>query len=280
LGNIVRYGTSSFSSKDWVGPFYKAGTPPSDYLRQYSEAFDTVEIDSTYYSIPSIGTVAGWAEKTPEHFLVSAKFPRSIVHAGKDHLPDPDALLVPDLTYPVRDRFLTTMQSLGDRLGTMILQFPYFSKKVFPSEQAFMERLDRFLEDLPDDFSYGVEIRNRGWLTSDFASMLRRHRVSLVLVDHAWMPHADEITREFDLVTADTVYIRLIGDRKEIETITTRWDKEVIDKSDRLERWADVITALIAREIKTLVYVNNHYAGHAPATLRRLMSMVAAKAGH
>lgn len=273
-GNI-RYGTSSFSSKDWVGPFYKDGTQPSDFLREYSRSFDTVEVDSTYYAIPSVDTVKGWVDKTPDSFLISAKFPRSIVHAGKDYLPNPDEVLVPEKTYPVSDRFLKTMDYLKDRLGTLILQFPYFSKKVFPSKNIFLDRLDKFLGDLPKEFSYGVEIRNKSWLNKSFAEMLRKHRASLVLVDHAWMPHPDEIADKFDLVTSDTAYVRLIGDRKEIEAITKSWDKEVIDRDDRLKRWADFLVSNLNGAIQTLVYINNHFAGHAPATLRKLMSMVA-----
>jgi uncharacterized protein YecE (DUF72 family) len=275
MSGDIRYGTSSFSSKDWVGPFYKNGTQPTDYLREYARSFDTVEIDSTYYSIPSVDTVKGWVGKTPDGFLISAKFPRSIVHAGKDRIPNPDDILVPEKSYPIGDRFLKTMDYLENRLGILILQFPYFSKKVFPSKDIFMERLDRFLGDLPSGFSYGVEIRNKSWLNRSFAEMLRKHNVSLVLVDHAWMPHPDEIADRFDLVTSDKAYVRLIGDRKEIEAITKSWDKEVIDRDDRLKRWADFLVNNLNRAIQTLVYINNHFAGHAPATLRKLMSMVA-----
>jgi len=69
----IRFGTSSFSSEDWVGPFYKPGIPASDFLRHYSSEFDTVEIDSTYYSGPSRDTVNGWIEKRPENFVLFAK---------------------------------------------------------------------------------------------------------------------------------------------------------------------------------------------------------------
>ncbi|MFH1893880.1 MAG: DUF72 domain-containing protein [Candidatus Zixiibacteriota bacterium] len=270
----IRFGTSSFSSKDWVGPFYKPGTPASDFLRQYSNELDTVEIDSTYYSIPSEDAVKGWIDKTPENFVISAKFPKSIVHCGKDWQPDPELILQQEATYVARDRFLEVMSKAGKKLGTLILQFPYFSKKVFASKKIFLERLEGFLDDLPGDFSYGVEIRNRGWLSESFADLLRKCSVSLVLVDHAWMPHADEIAAKFDPVTADVVYVRLIGDRKEIESITKTWGEEVIDRTDRLERWADFLVTMLDREANILVYVNNHFAGHAPATLRKLVAML------
>ena len=82
---------------------------------------------------------------------------------------------------------------------------------------------------------------------------------------------ADEL--DFDPITADYAYIRLLGDRKEIEAITKSWGREVIDRQDKLARWADVLVNLVNRQIDTLVYINNHYAGHAPTTARRLREM-------
>lgn len=277
LPESVRIGTSSFSENDWVGPFYPSGTKPAEYLVYYAKKFNTVEIDATYYAIPSAGTVDGWRLKTPDGFLISAKFPRSIVHGGKEAKPDAKIILDPEATYSVRDKFLEVMNRLGDRLGPLVLQFPYFSKAVFDSSAIFMDNLDKFLTDLPKEFRYAVEIRNRGWLTGEFAEMLRRHDVSLVLVDQAWMPHADEVEKKFDPVTSNPAYIRLLGDRKEIEAITTSWDKEVIDRGDRLERWAEVVARLVEREVETLIYINNHYAGFAPATAERLHDMILAK---
>jgi uncharacterized protein YecE (DUF72 family) len=241
----IRFGTSSFSSKDWIGPFYEPGTPASEFLKEYARQFNTVEIDSTYYAIPSKDTVKGWVEKTPDDFILSAKFPKGIVHCGEDWQPNAELILQPDSTYAIRDRFLDIISETGSRLGTLILQFPYFSKRVFSSRKPFMVRLFRFLDDLPKGFSYGVEIRNRNWLNGAFAEELRKRAVSLVLLDHAWMPHADEIAEKFDVVTSDTVYIRLIGDRKEIEALTKTWDREVIDRSDRLERWADFLVTIL-----------------------------------
>lgn len=268
--NSVQFGTSSFSSTDWVGPFYPEGTAPAAFLSLYSQQFSTVEIDSTYYAIPAVATVESWVQKTPEGFMISAKFPRSIVHGSDDAKPDPNLILDPDKTYPIRDHFLEVMGHLGTRLGPLVLQFPFFSKNVFTSREPFLARLDRFLADLPTGFRYGVEIRNRQWLDADFADLLKRHRVALVLVDHAWMPHGDEIEKLFDPVTTDFAYIRLLGDRKQIEAITKTWDKEVVDREENLTRWSAFLLRLALREVDTYAYVNNHYAGHAPATARRL----------
>jgi uncharacterized protein YecE (DUF72 family) len=269
-------GTSSFSSADWVGPFYPAGTAPADFLRVYAKTFDTVEVDSTYYAIPAARTVEGWLDKTPEGFLLSAKFPRSIVHGGEAAKPDASKVLVEDAVGLERDRFLAVMERLGPRRGPLVLQFPYFGKEAFPAVEPFLERLDRFLGTLPKG-TYGVEVRNRAWIGAPLREVLARHGASFVLVDQAWMPHGDEVETTLDPVVGDLAYVRLLGDRPQIEAITTTWEREVLDRTDRLVRWARFLSRLVGRGVKTLVYVNNHYAGHAPATVRRLRELFEAE---
>jgi uncharacterized protein YecE (DUF72 family) len=274
LAALVRFGTSSFSSADWVGPFYPPGAKAGDFLSLYAREMDTVEVDATYYAIPNARLVDSWVAKTPPGFLLSAKFPRSIVHGGESEAPDARRVLAPDATYEARDRFLEVMRRLGDRLGVLLMQFPYFNRGAFPSAGPFVERLDRFLADLPrDGLTYAVEVRNKAWVKPDLVDVLRRHRASLTLVDQAWMPHGDEMEGRVDLVPAEPAYVRLLGDRKEIEAITKRWSEEVIDRGERLARWASLLGRLARRGVRSLVYVNNHYAGHAPTTVRRLKQM-------
>jgi len=267
---LIRFGTSSFSWHDWVGPFYPPKTPAGEYLRYYATQFDCVEIDATYYAIPAAHTVDGWAAKTPPGFKIAAKFPRSIVHGGDTRVPDARRVLDPDTTYADRDEFLAVITRLGDRLGPLVLQFPFFAASAFATVQPFLERLDRFLHDLPRDHAYAVEVRNADWLAPPLAALLRSHGVALVVVDQEWMPHGDRVARWMDVVTAPFAYVRLLGDRHVIEAITTTWEREVIDQSASLERWAALLAAFAARGVPTFVFANNHYAGHAPATVRRL----------
>jgi uncharacterized protein YecE (DUF72 family) len=266
----VRFGTSSFSSTDWVGPFYPRGLKPSDFLRFYATRFSTVEIDATYYHVPAASTVDSWVRKTPESFTIAAKFPRGIVHAGAGIEPDPERILTPDATYAERDEFLQVMGRLGKRLGPLLLQFPRFAPTSLGGAAGFRERLDRFLGDLPPGFQIAVEIRNPEWLDESFAQLLHKHGATPVLVDRAGMPHGAAV---FDLLHPDRgrlAYIRLLGDRHRIEKITTTFDHEVLDWSEHLERWADLLVRLSHRRIPTFVFANNHFAGHAPATIRRL----------
>lgn len=268
----VRFGTSSFSWKDWVGPFYPPGTPPGAFLKEYARHFDTVEVDATYYAIPNARVVDGWGEKTPEGFLLCAKFPKEVVHGGTEARPDARRVLSPDATYEARDEFLDVMRRIQPRLGPLVLQFPYFNRSAFPSVGPFLERLDAFLRDLPrDGLRFAVEVRNAAWVRQGLRDVLERNDVSMVLVDQAWMPHGDEVEKRFDPVTAPPAYVRLLGDRTAIERITKTWEKEVVDHAPRLERWASLLVRMMDRGVRSLVFVNNHYAGHAPTTVRRLM---------
>ncbi|MDJ0976654.1 MAG: DUF72 domain-containing protein [Planctomycetota bacterium] len=275
-GAPVRFGTSSFSSKDWVGPFYPQGMQPGAFLTHYAKHFDAVEIDATYYAVPRARIVDGWVDKTPDGFAICAKFPRSIVHAGRKATPDPARILMPDATYDDRDDFLRVISRLGDRLDTLLIQFPYFNRKVFPSPGPFLERLDVFLRDLPKEgFSYAVEVRNKAWLKPEFAAILAKHGVSSTLVDQAWMPHGDRHVEQIETHTGPVQYVRLLGDRKKIETVTKTWEEEVLDHGPSMERWARLLAAFMQQGRRTLVFVNNHFAGHAPTTVRRLRSMYA-----
>lgn len=266
----VRFGTSSFSDPGWLGTFYPRGTRPSDFLRHYATQFDCVEIDATYYAVPTPEMADGWARKTPESFVVAAKFPRSIVHAGATRDPDARRILRRDATYAVRDAFLDVMRRLGARLGPLLLQFPHFGASAFGARAEFFERLDRFLEDLPCEFAYAIEIRNPEWIDEEFAALCHRHRAAPVLVDRAGIPHGREVAQRLDPATAGFAYVRLLGDRARIERITTHWTREVLDHRGRLERWAELLAELDERRIPTWVFSNNHYAGHAPTTVRRL----------
>ena len=76
----LRIGTSSFAAAGWPGPFYPPELKPKEYLTYYATKFGTVEVDSTFYATPSLSTVNGWRDKTPERFIIAAKVPQVITH--------------------------------------------------------------------------------------------------------------------------------------------------------------------------------------------------------
>lgn len=268
------YGTSSWSEASWSGVFYPPGLPAGEQLTHYATQFATVEADVTYYRVPDERLVRGWERKVPAGFRLCAKFPRSIVHGGAEATPDPSKVLVHDAVAVDLDRFLGNMALLGEKCGPLVLQFPYFNQKVFANAGPFLDRLAAFLERLPKTFRYGVEVRNKAWIGEPLLALLRARNVALVWVDLAYMPHPADLARERDLVTADFAYARLIGDRKQIDALTDSFDKIVVDQSARLARWAELLRATLERGHEVYTYANNHYAGHAPTTIRELAALV------
>ena len=258
----IHLGTSAFTAAGWEGSFYPKGMKAADFLTYYATKFDTVEVDSTFYRAPSAATVNGWERKTPTGFILAAKVPQAITH--EKVLQDCDE----DLKY-----FLETMYLMGDKLGPLLFQFGYFNQKAFKSGEEFLARLKPFLKTLPTDHKFALEIRNKQWLTAQFFDLLREHKVAFALIDQAWMPLASEIFEKFDPITADFTYIRLLGDRKGIEQQTKVWDKVIVDRSKELRSWVDVCERTTRRGVTTYVYVNNHYAGHAPATVESLRKL-------
>ena len=239
---------------------------PRDFLSYYATQFPTVEVDSTFYRTPSVSTVNGWYEKTPPDFVFAAKVPQIITH--EKILVDCEAEF---------DEFICRMDMLDDKLGPMLLQFPYFNKQAFKSVGEFLSRLRFFLKRAQGMFTcrFAVEIRNKNWLDARFADLLREYNVALALTDQAWMPTINEVLDKIDPVTADFTYVRWLGDRKAIEEQTKIWDKVIVDRTQEMRNWVEVFRTMVhnTKILKIFAFANNHYAGHAPATVKLFMDL-------
>jgi uncharacterized protein YecE (DUF72 family) len=258
----LHLGTSAFTAAGWEGSFYPAGMQPRDYLSYYATKFDTVEVDSTFYRTPSASTVRGWYAKTPANFLFALKVPQEITH--EKCLADCDAEC---------KEFLKAADLLKEKLGPILFQFGYFNKSRFADLDAFLKRLLPFLDKLPRDHCFAVEIRNKNWLVPKFVDALRERRMALAIIDQAWMPRPAEWFSRFDPVTADFAYIRWLGDRKGIEEKTKTWDKIVVDRRRDLSEWARLMLPIKRRGVTIFAYANNHYAGHGPATIAQFLEI-------
>ncbi|HEY3174585.1 MAG TPA: DUF72 domain-containing protein [Candidatus Polarisedimenticolia bacterium] len=249
-------GTSSWSSKDWEGVFYPPGTPPGDYLAHYAARLRSVEVDSTFYRAPSAALVRRWRDVLPAGFLLAAKVPQEITHERK----------LAGCAQEFKE-FVSAMDLLEDRLGPMLFQFPYYSKASGMTQEGFLERVRGFLPQLPAGHRFALEIRNKGWLKPALLDLLRGRSVALTLIDHPWMPPVDQVLDELDPVTADFSYVRWLGDRKGIEERTKTWDTAIVDRGREMRTWVPAIRALLARRVTVFGFFNNHYAGHAPASV-------------
>ena len=202
--------------------------------------------------------VRRWAGRTPDAFRFALKAPRQTTH--EQVLVDCDAEM---------EDLIATLDLLGPKLKSVLLQFGYFNRAAFSGPRPFLARLEAFLERYAARLPLACEIRNRAWLKPDYFDLLRRHGVAATLVEHAWLPPIDQLIAQQDVVTGPYSCVRLIGDRAGIERITKTWDRIVMDRTADLLRIAQALRQVAARA-EVVVFVNNHYAGHAPESCRAL----------
>jgi uncharacterized protein YecE (DUF72 family) len=257
--NPVWIGCSGWSYPDWSGPFYPDGMAAGEYLEWYADRFPIVEVDSTFYRVPSKSMVQGWRNRTPDGFRFVLKVPQVITHHK----------MLQDCEEEV-DGFVTSILPMGEKLTAALLQLGYFNRGTFDSLDDFLNILDPFLARWPHQHvPIAVEVRNPRWVGPKLVEVLRDHQAALTLTEQTWMPRPSKVAELVDPVTGPLSIVRLLGDREAIEKVTTTWDKVVVDRSAELAENAGVIRS-IAERVPVAVFVSNHYAGHSPATAKDL----------
>ena len=248
----IRIGTQGWNYDAWVGPFYPVGTRLADYLSVYARAFDTVEVDSTFYAVPPSKTVRGWAERTPDDFVFALKMPQEITHERR--LRDVD---------PTLDVFLDRARELGPKLGPILVQLgPDFAPSELPALASFLPRL-------PGDIRFAIEFRQRGWIHDGLLALLAEHGVALALSDGRWIPRKTMMSLAMR-PTASFTYVRWMGPNRDI----VDYSRVQRDCTRELELWSGVLGPLVERALDVYGYVNNHFAGHSPASARELQRLV------
>ncbi len=273
---IVRFpdglhvGTSSWSSPDWRGTFYPESIEPAEMIAAYAQKLRTVEIDSTWYQMPTRAMVDAWNARTPANFVFSAKVPRVISH--DKYLEDCEAEI---------NQFVTTMSRLGDKLGPMVLQFPYVAKGKDPQEYAtgadFRARLKKFLPYLAGEYHWAIEIRNALWVGSELLKLLQSRNISLVFIDYYTMDPLPKLLGRRGILTSSFGYIRFLGNHRQMDAAVQKareegkrdseWGSLLVDRTEQMRFWIPAIRKLVAGQIPVYVYFNNHYAGYAPGSV-------------
>jgi uncharacterized protein YecE (DUF72 family) len=209
----VLIGTSGYSYKEWKGPFYPEDLPAARFLGFYAAAFETVEINNTFYRMPSTKLVEGWASEVPLHFTFALKAPQRITHSAKLKGAE-DAVAT----------FVRTASALGPRLGPLLFQLPPFLRKDVP-------RLAEFLEKAPAGVRIAFEFRHASWFDEDVWGVLRAHGVALCVAEGEKL--------ESPLVaTADWGYVRLRRDEYTDEVLAA-WAAKI-----RAQPWKEAFVYL------------------------------------
>ncbi|HEY0319778.1 MAG TPA: DUF72 domain-containing protein [Pyrinomonadaceae bacterium] len=257
----VHVGCQGWNYDDWVSGaagspsiFYPKGTRAAGMLEIYARSFETVEVDSTFYAIPSAQTISAWAKRTPEGFTFSLKLPQEITHTRA--LRSGSVILL--------EEFCARVKALGARLGVVLIQMPPQFELTTENAHALRE----FLPHLPRDIRFSIEFRHTDWMRRRVADLLAKHNVALALVEGRWIERA-EMELFIRKSTADFAYIRWMGERDLVrfDTITRAQDKN-------LQAWHETITELRAHTSNVFAYFSNFYEGHAPASANKLKRLL------
>jgi len=236
----ILVGTSGWHYPHWVGPFYPPATSPDTFLAYYARRFHTVEINNTFYRLPSAETLRAWREGTPEGFIFACKASRYMTHMKK--LRDPRES---------GKRFFEALGALGGKRGPILFQLP-------PRWRVNLDRLDAFLDAVPAGHRAAFEFRDESWFTPDVLACLARHNAAFCIYDLHGRCAPIEIT-------ADFVYLRLHGPG---EAYRGSYEDRVLAVwAQRLMKWA-------RGGLDAYCYFDNDEKGFAAMDARRLLDRI------
>lgn len=230
---VIRAGTSGFNYAEWKGSFYPEQLPAAKMLAYYAERFSTVEINATFYRMPTPKTLGAWAAETPAGFTFVLKAPQRITHFAR----------LRDVDEPVR-LFTDAARTLGDKLGPLLFQLP-------PNFARDLGRLADLQALLPPGLACAVEFRHRSWFAEEVYERLRARNMALCVADTD-----DGATPA--VATADFGYLRLRA--------TGYSDAE-------LEAWLATMRRIGSGWREAFLFFKHEESGTGPALAARLMAM-------
>ena len=258
-----KLGCAVWAYRGWLGDFYPTGSRTNDFLNLYSRRFTTVEGNTTFYAIPDLQTVRRWTLETPEDFEFCLKLPRECTHRG---------LLQPSIEGTLR--FLEHMEGLGDKLGPVFAQLP----PTYGPE--YLADLEAFLEALPENIPFCLEVRHPDWFREPYARqlnvMLETLGVGRVILDTRPIysgdddPQANSNRRKPDLpvqpiVTADFTLIRFISHPER-------------SRNERfLREWASLLEGWLQQGTRVYFFVHCPLEERSPSTARDFWHLLEAR---
>ncbi len=237
-------GTSGWSYRHWVGPFYPPGTRNDQFLAFYSQHFQCVEVNASFYRLPRPAMVQGWISKTPEGFRFAAKLSRLITHQKR--LVDCKKAL---------QSYFEIMALLKPRLGPILIQLP-------PSLQFQPEVVATFFQLLREafgEYTYALEARNESWFTREAQQLLEQYRIGWVIADSGGR------FPQLESVTADFVYLRFHGPGR---LYASNYPEE------QLIRYAEKAVHWISEGKFVWAFFNNDVGGYAVNNAQTLRQMI------
>lgn len=234
----VWIGTSGYNYPEWRGSFYPDKLPAAQMLPFYAARFSSVEINNSFYRMPSEQALLGWSSATPEHFRLTLKAPKRITHQAR--LRD---------CGPAVEHFLKLMQMLGPKRGAALFQLPPFMRKD-------CGLLASFIATLPAGSGAAFEFRHPSWFDDELYALLAQHDLALCVAD------SDKLSTPVQ-ITASYAYFRL---------------RDEAYKNTDIERWAQVIATRAAHCREVFVYFKHEESGSGPAFARLLQQALGSAA--
>jgi len=233
---MIRVGTSGWMYDHWKGPFYPEHMTSDEMLPFYTEVFDTVEVNNTFYQLPSKEKVRAWRDDSPEGFLFIIKANRYITHMKN--------LLEPE--EPV-NTLMERIEILGPKLGPILFQLP-------PQWNVNVDRLASFLDVLPQGPRYAFEFRDESWYREEIYDLLEGAEAAFCIHDHRDAPSPEKMT-------ADFTYLRFHG---------PRGDYGGTYRGEHLRQWADKVKIWEEAGRDVYAFFNNDMKGYAVENARQL----------
>jgi uncharacterized protein YecE (DUF72 family) len=251
----ILIGTSGYSFKDWVGPFYPEGIRPVDQLPFYAQHFPAVELNTTYYGIPKPQVLERMAARTPPGYHFVVKLNQEMTHdQGLDD--------------PLFREFHAAIEPLkaAGKYDGLLAQFPWSFQRT-PENRKFLARLRERLA----GESLFVEFRHDSWLTPELEPSLREHRIGYCAVDEPELKH---LLPGVTMLTTEDAYVRFHG-----RNAATWWggpgDRYDWDyKKEELEPWVRKVTELADRARRIYLFFNNCHAGQAARSAKLMQDLL------
>ena len=254
MGEIL-IGTSGYSFKDWVGPFYPPGMKPAELLPYYAQHFNALELNTTYYGIPKPIVLERMAARTPPGFHFMVKLNQEMTH---DHGLDP----------PLVREFLAAIEPLkaAGKYDGLLAQFPWGFRRT-TENRRFLATLRERLAGEP----LFVEFRHDSWLTSELEPSLREREMGFCAVDE---PEIRHLMPPVTMLTTQDAYVRFHG-RAADKWWGGRGDRYDYDyKREELEGWVKKVGELADRARRIYLFFNNCHAGQAARSAKLMQQML------
>jgi uncharacterized protein YecE (DUF72 family) len=252
----VLIGTSGYSYHEWVGPVYPRGTRAAEYLGIYAGMFPTVELNFSYYKMPSANQLRGMAEAGPGlRFAIKAH--QSLTHRVSGQWQE-DALAFRKALEPLEE---------AGQLEAVLFQFP-FSFHYTPENRVYLDKVLAFFKGLP----LAAEFRGEDWYTSRVLEGFKKRAVAFAALD---LPDLKGNPPVMETVTAPLAYIRMHGRNRETwrgSDAAAKFDYLYSDME--LKAWAARIKRIVQQAARCVVYFNNHARGQAAQNAASLMKII------